>query len=969
MFLKFAHLNVQRGLLSKKSQIEFFLDEEQPHVFLISEHGQNNGSFLQNISLANYRLSSYFCREGELWGGTAIYIRNTLGSDFEISQTSFNSDNISHNFSVQSIFELSEVRLNINETHTPCAVIYRPPHNDHTSFRLFFDSLDKYLASVVKNTRQLIIAGDFNIDPVLHEREFIEFQDILSCYGLNILADFPTRISKNSESCLDYFISNINGNITMIEPFISDHSAILCGIPVADFRENLFSQAIGRNFCENNILEFKVRLGWEEWRDVYDTSSVNSKYDNFIETILHHLEIACPQQKLRFSQVKKMSWITSEIKIMKTELLNTYSRWISTKDSAIKREYSTQKNIYRKAISKAKSDFIKSTIKASKNPSKTSWQFINNSRNNVKSSHSKNIVLSVNNTQVSDPYLVSNTFNDFFSHIPIASGFHTDQHSPSDRFDLLDSPNSELTIFPSTNKKELLKVIQSMSNKKSSGKDGLSMEIIKKCSSELINPLLDVVNSSLRGGVFPDGAKLAIVKPLFKKDDPDLPQNYRPISLLPTISKIIEKIACNSLVDYLMNNEILFINQFGYQRKKSTKLALVNFVSRCIDALDGGETAIGCFIDLSKAFDCVVHSVLLEKLAAIGIKDKALEWIESYLSNRSQITKIDATDKCGVKKSFFSDSKPISYGVPQGSILGPILFLIYINDISNHLPSNLLTIFADDTSLLVKHKDLASLEQETFFNINTLSQYFSSINLHINPQKTQSIVFMTDQKRNNLARAGTDLPAVVLNEDSIAESEYVSYLGVRMDGGLRWTEHIAGLAKQLSSGIFVLKNISSLNNLSLSMLVYYSLFESLIRYSIILWGHSSSLNLNRIFRLQKRAVRTILKLKPTVSCLDHFKKLNILTVPSIYMFETIVYVKEQNLVRAHQHSYNTRNRNFNPSTQHNLRLFECKPEYIGLKLLTKIPNEIAQINDLNKFKKELKSHLLNQCFYQIPDLT
>jgi len=505
-----------------------------------------------------------------------------------------------------------------------------------------------------------------------------------------------------------------------------------------------------------------------------------------------------------------------------------------------------------------------------------------------------------------------------------------------------------------------------MPNKKSAGYDGLSMEIVKKCYPELIDPLVDLVNCSLGEGVFPDGAKLAIVKPLFKKDDAGLPQNYRPISLLPSISKIIEKVVCNSLVDYLSINGILFANQFGYQRKKSTKLALVNFVNKCIDALDEGEVAIGCFIDLSKAFDCVVHSILLKKLAAIGIKDKALSWIHSYLSNRLQITKIDAVDKTGTKQSFLSDSLPISYGVPQGSILGPILFLIYINDISSYLPSNLLTIFADDTSLLTRHKDLASLEQETFFNINTLSQYFSNINLHINPKKSQFLTFMTDQRRTILTRAGSIFPSVILGEDTISDSQHIDYLGVRLDGGLRWNDHIDRLAKQLSSNIFVLKNISSLNNISLSKLVYFSLIESLIRYSIVLWGHSSNNNLNRIFTLQKRAIRTMLKLKPSHSCLDHFKKLNILTVPSIYMFETIVYVKELNFVKAHQHSYNTRNRNFNPSISHNLKLYEGKPEYIGLKLLSKVPREITKISDLKNFKIKLKNNLLEKSFYQLP---
>ena len=225
---------------------------------------------------------------------------------------------------------------------------------------------------------------------------------------------------------------------------------------------------------------------------------------------------------------------------------------------------------------------------------------------------------------------------------------------------------------------------------------------------------------------------------------------------------------------------------------------------------------------------------------------------------------------------------------------------------------------------------------------------------------------MTDQKRKRLNNAGTTLPSVLLDDMIIEEAQFVDYLGVRLDGGLRWNEHVDKLAKQLASNIFVLKNISSLNNISLSKLVYYGLIESLIRYSVILWGSSSKCNLNRIFVLQKRAIRCILRLKPTDSCFDHFKELQILTVPSIYMFEVICYIKEHNPATAHQHSHNTRNRNINPSVTHNLKLFESKPDYIGLKFFNQLPPQIAQISSIKKFKYELKKYLIDQCFYQLP---
>lgn len=414
------------------------------------------------------------------------------------------------------------------------------------------------------------------------------------------------------------------------------------------------------------------------------------------------------------------------------------------------------------------------------------------------------------------------------------------------------------------------------------------------------------------------------------------------------------------------NNNLLFSNQFGYQKKKSTKLALINFINKCVDALEGGEAAIGCFIDLSKAFDTVNHKILLNKLVKLGIKGTVLNWFTSYLANRTHQTVIDFTRPGGQREQFASKLSYLQVGVPQGSILGPILFLIYINDIADYIPINSLTIFADDTSLFSRHKDLTLLEQENHILINELSQYFSELHLNINSKKSNYIFFSTDSKKRCMFREGVDAPSVCLGEEFLETSETVDYLGVRLDGGLSWNDHVSKLANILSGNVFVLRNIATLNCLHLSRLVYFSLIESHLRYLIVLWGNSSKQNLMKIFVIQKRAIRAMLKLRPRDSCHQHFIDLSILTVPSLFMFESICYVKEHNLIQPHNHDYNTRNRHLNPSIQHRLKLFEIKPEFVGLKLFSKLPQGIRDINDIKKFKTQLKSYLLKGCFYNLP---
>jgi hypothetical protein len=809
-----------------------------------------------------------------------------------------------------------------------------------------------------------LIAGDFNLDRNRNQSLFQVFTDILSSFNLDIVLNSPTRITEHSFSCLDNFLTNMPFvNCSIIEPLISDHHAIILEMSLnVVFKNNDFVEF--RDYSRQNLLELRTLLEREDWSDMFSASNINDMYDNFVCTVSHCISIACPVRKVRRKKNKKLNWVTDEIKLMKIEVQNSYSEWMSTRCDSKKIAYNKLKREYRRKIREAKSRAIVRDISSSDNISKTCWRFINTQRPQNKTASESNISLQVNDTLIKDPQVVSNIFNNFFLECNINS---VSSHIPSSKLNL----NCSLNHFKPLTLTELRQILRSLKSKNSAGHDGISSKIIKFCSKQLEYPLLHLVNTSLRVGIFPNSGKLAIVKPLHKKDSKLLPQHYRPISLLPTVSKIIEKAVCQNLIQYFQDHNLLFSKQFGYQKQKSTKLALIDFVNKCIDALEGGDSAIGCFIDLSRAFDCVNHSLLIRKLELLGIGQVALGWLRSYLSDRQQRTTINHFSDSGVKKQFYSNTAAISVGVPQGSILGPILFLVYINDISlfNPNPEESLTIFADDTSLFTHHSNIAELERETFSQLNAISQYFSEIDLRINPSKTKYMFISTDQKKRCLMRAGVQSPSVLLDEDILEECSFVDYLGVRLDDGFRWSEHIDKLASTLTSNIFVLRNLATFNNKFLCRLVYFSLIESFIRYSIVLWGLSSRANLMRIFVIKKKAIRIMSGLKPRDSCKDKFIEFQILTVPSLYIFETVCYVVDNNLIQAHQHSHFTRNRSVNPSVQHRLKLFESKPSYAGLTFFSKLPSHIRNIRDSKKFKGALKNYLVEQCFYELPSLS
>lgn len=314
-----------------------------------------------------------------------------------------------------------------------------------------------------------------------------------------------------------------------------------------------------------------------------------------------------------------------------------------------------------------------------------------------------------------------------------------------------------------------------------------------------------------------------------------------------------------------------------------------------------------------------------------------------------------------VATNFQSKIKKIQTGVPQGSILGPLLFIIFVNDITLSVPGDKLITYADDTTILNTGKNVRSLEIDTYVLVNRVANYFHNIGMVINSLKSQYIIFKTKTQNNS-----NNYIDIFLDDNKLEEVESTKFLGVTVDSRLNWNEHIDQLSTKLASGLYIIRNISKLGNKQLTLNCYYAFIYSQITYSILLWGSSSNKNINRIFLLQKRAIRYLENLKPLESCRNSFIKNNILTVPSIYIYECILYNRaEKTLTITKTHTYGTRNTNFAES--HRTKLFETKPTYIGKKMYHNLPQDVK--SDLNNpcFKIKLKSWLVQQCFYSIND--
>ena len=351
-----------------------------------------------------------------------------------------------------------------------------------------------------------------------------------------------------------------------------------------------------------------------------------------------------------------------------------------------------------------------------------------------------------------------------------------------------------------------------------------------------------IFNESFQYGIFPVKLKIAKVIPIFKKGDASKNSNYRPISLLSIFSKIVEKLMHQRLYNFLELHEILFQMQFGFRKGHSTDHALISLSERIKNTLDSNRVGCGIFIDLQKAFDTVNHNILLQKLNHYGIRGTSLSWFESYLSGRLQYVSVNGHS---------SGLGGITCGVPQGSVLGPLLFLIYINDLPNASRVLSFYLFADDTNIYFESNNVTELENKINKELQKVKSWLEVNKLSLNIDKTNYVVFHSPKKKLS------DSFGIKLGKKPVSRTCYVKFLGVLMDENLSWKYHISELIKKLSrsSGIFF--KIRHLLPLDILKNLYYSIFSSFMNYGSPTWGLSYDSYLQPLFLLQKKVLRSI----------------------------------------------------------------------------------------------------------------
>lgn len=812
------------------------------------------------------------------------------------------------------------------------------------------------LEEVYNKGKYLIVCGDFNINFNVDSVNRNQLIGAFESFNLKCHVKEPTRITSTHSSCLDNIFSNFNSNNCeshCVNSNLSDHLGQLLYVNNIDNDNKSTSVTqTKRIFNKSNINCFKNMISLENWNDLkFEDIHL---YSCFSSIFYYHFDLAFPVKTIKTKcKTKRSQWITPEIKNMSVNLRDLYSLWVKHRDPVLLDHYKKQKLDYHRNIMSAKLKYNNEKICSASNKSSAVWSIINNELGNDHILNENIVLVDNEGIQISDPKLIAEVFIDQFT---LSTN---DTPSEVNTFNTI-FPNS--FFFEPTDENEVFSIINEISNKHSSGLDGIPCSLLKTVSREISAPLASIINNCFVTGCFPSELKHAKLIPVFKKGDKNKASNYRPISLLSVFAKIIEKLVYNRLFKFLSTNNMLSNFQFGFIPGRSTQNAIFESLDYLINCLDKGECTAAIFFDLSKAFDTLNHNILLHKLFCYGIRGTALNFFKSYLSERTQRVFLSYQEN-GVIINYYSSIRPITKGVPQGSILGPLLFLVYVNDLPISLKINSIYQFADDTSCIVSSENPAVTSQLGTQVISRMAQWCNSNSLIINADKTVMLHCNISNSDNSIY--------IKINSRSVPAMNCTKFLGLYVDSSLKFEQQIHCVTSKLNKSCYAIRNIRNCVNLNALKAYYFAHVESVLSYGLIFWGSSSLAH--SVFIAQKRIIRCMLNVNYHERSKPLFQLLKILPLPTLYLYQLIMVVKKN----CHQfiknrdlyltEGLNTRNSNELRIPSHTTAFFKKGARYNAIKAFNALPALIKTIENPALFKKKLKLYLLDNMVYRFDE--
>ena len=815
--LNIAHLNVN-GLRSKLDFLKLLLHQERFDILCLNETKIDSTITDSEIAIPGYLT----CRLDRTLhgGGTMIYFSDRLNVKKNARLTSKAHESL-----------WVELKFEKSKPIYICS-LYRPPCS-----KAIEDTgrYTKYLSSCFDNLRkdsEVFILGDFNVDVAKKNNLSSLISELCKSRVLTQHVSSPTRVTEHSSTTIDLAISNSSHarDCSVVNIGISDHSLVF--LRREKTKINRQPRTITtRSFKNFNQEAFLDDLGNLDWSDMLTSENVDEAADIFNTNVLGVLDRHAPmvERRIRHDSPPWINEILLDAIAERDYLCKIAAR--SERGSAEWKRYTNKRNAVIKLNSRLKKEYYQKAINDNKSKSRKLWKTLQSlvpgSKANNVSPHS----LTHENKVISDKKEMASVFNKFFATIGSKLG-ETFNFSDTEHISVPVNGNhfefAHVSIFT------VQKIISQLDNNKATGLDGINVRALKFGSPIISFYLSHLFNLSLSTGTVPSCWKKKRVTPVFKKGDSDDVNNYRPISILPITMKIFEKVVHSQVSDFLDSSNILSQSQSGFRNKYSTDTAVICVSDFILEELGKGKYVGAVLVDLKKAFDTVDHKILLKKLFCCGFRDTSFAWFESYLSDRVQCTLLG--DVC----SDLMDES--AYGVPQGSVLGPLLFLLYINDIGQSINSTAFHhLYADDTIIVISADSPLRLKKDLSDQLSKVGHWFDQNKLTVNTGKTEIIYF----GRENKVKECKSLVPIQFRGDILACKDKVKYLGVIFDENLNWDAQANSARQKAYLKLSKIKSISSFLDDHTKKMLINALVMPHITYCSNSWSTMSKANLNK----------------------------------------------------------------------------------------------------------------------------
>ena len=820
--------------------------------------------------------------------------------------------------------------------------LYRNPDEKGKTLSEWRTKFQEMIDKIPHKNYELQIFGDLNIDLHLQQPDW---EAITTQLGLEQLIQETTRETPKTNTLIDHIYTNTKSKITntkVLQTKISDHYTIYCTyllkIPKSAPKEHKYmSYRSYKHFDENAFLMF---LGTLPFGNIYQHTDPQEALDFLCNLLKLAINKHVPIKTKRVKQADIPAWLTNKT-MEAMRVRDTFNK------NTQKAQFDKHKNTVNNLVKQDKKNFFNKMIEDKKD-TKTIWKAMNTITNSSKKGPKTKIDL--------DP----NEINDYFLNLPQTVltpeiREHSSNYECSQElFEFCNNKNPPKNfIIPFITIPEVGKRISELKNTNAVGPDEIPVNLLKIALPHIIEPLTYVYNLCIEKNCFPSQLKEAKVIPLPKSQDTSHPKNIRPISLLPILSKPLERHIHKYMYQHLDNNKLLHKYQSGFRPKHSCQTALVNLIDNWLSAINRSEFIGTVYLDFKKAFDLVNHKTLLIKLKQYFPQSKITEFIESYLTNRSQFVILNGNK---------SNRKEIQSGVPQGSVLGPLFFLVYINDLPLHLNKQTEnTLFADDSSLYTSNKHIASINNTLQDSLNKTSEWCNRNSMVIHPDKTKSMIIAPRQKQQ-LHKPTLNLTIGSSNIEQVKEHKL---LGVFIDTHLTWNKHIETMIKKLSRNIFLLYKLRQFVQQKHLLLFFNAHIMSHLNYASTIWDGCSQDTFKKLNSIHRRAVKQI-NCSQSTSTDEKLKKLNILPlkkqldlnktllVHKIYNNETPAYLAD--IISKAPNRYNSKKLIV---PQPKLDLFKSSLSFSGSILWNNLPSTLKLNVSTKCLKKHLHSFLIN----------